>query len=345
MSDDNINKSVNLRAFRSFLKLSQKDFIENFFMGDDGERLISISKLSMAENGTLSDIDSIIRRISEHSSVPVEQFGLPADKFSKYLFRFTGEFKGGKEQNYADGPPAKSYVGTVVKTISDYLNTNMMYGRLKPGDKLPTERELSELFNIKRPVLRDAVKVLTVLGVLDVRQGDGIYITNSATDFYLIPLSWNLILSAKSDVDIINFRFMLDSEATCLTASKASKIELMEINNIFLRLQTAFDMLDLQSYLNLDIEYHLTIGKASGNSVLYNALVTTHQLMRSISAGGLVHRDDIVKTHNGHRAITGAIMSGNVEKARDAVEAHRQEAIERFNRNRMAGFNIANSES
>lgn len=341
--NENMHKSANLRIFRNFLKMSQKDFINNYFADSSGKRLISISKLSMAENGTLSDIDSIIMRVSEQSSVPWEQFGMHPEKFSKYLFRFSGEL--GSDTVSSDGAAQKSYFETVVKTISDYLNTNILYGKLKPGSKLPPERELAAMFNIKRPMLRDAVKVLTVLGILDVRQGDGIYITNSSTDFYLIPLSWNLILSARADTDIINFRFMLDSEATCLVASAASRVELMEINNVFLKMQTAFDMLDLQNYLNLDMEFHLTIGKAAGNSVLHSSLVTAHQLMRNISAGGLVHKGDIISTHSGHRAIMDAIISGDEDKARAAVNAHRQEALERFLRNRKAGFSVISQDN
>lgn len=327
-------KAKNLRAFRSFLRLSQKEFIEKYFTDGD-TRLISVSKLSMAENGTLSDIDRVIERVAALSFLPKEQFDLPTDKFTKYLYRFTGEMPNGRADVHLH---QHTYIETVVKLVSDYLSENILYGRLRPGDKLPPERELAKLFHIKRPVLRDAVKVLTVLGMLDVRVGDGTYISCTTTDFYMIPLSWNLLLGPKSGTEVIELRFLLDGEAAYLAAKNASAEDLLEVNRVFLQMQAALDALDLQKYLDLDIDFHLAIAQAAKNQVILNMLPTVHRMMRSFSAGGMVFQNDILHTHNGHLKILNAILDRDADLARRALDEHRDEALERYQRNRQAGF-------
>ncbi len=330
-----LNKAENLRIFRSFLHLSQKEFIQKYFTSEEGERLISISKLSMAENGTLSDIDQLIQRVEALAFIPKEQFALTSDKFSKYLFRFSGSSSGAEPP---DGARQQTYVESVVKMISDYLCNNIIYGKLRPGDKLPPERDMTKMFHIKRPALRDAVKVLTVLGLLEVRPSDGIYIANTSTDFYTIPLSWNLLLGEKSAADIIRLRFLLDGEAAYMAAQVGTPAELMEINNVYMQMQAAFDALDLKKYLDLDIEFHLAIARAGKSQVVLNMLTTVHRLMRNFSTGGIVHQNDITHTHQGHTDILHAILDRDPESARRALDAHCQEALERFHRNQKAGF-------
>ena len=328
------NKSQNLRIFRNFLRLSQGDFIKKYFTREDGTRLISISKLSMAENGTIADIDPLIARVESLAYIPREQFNLSTDQFSKYLFRFSGADL--EHTEHMRRP--QTYIESVVKMISDYLCDNIMYGKLRPGDRLPSERDMSKLFHIKRPALRDAVKVLTVLGLLEVRAGDGIYISNTCTDFYTIPLSWNLLLGEQSVEEIIRLRFLLDGEAAYMAAQVGSPTELMEINNVYMQMQAAFDALDLKKYLDLDIEFHLAIAKASKNKVILNMLITVHRLMRNSSTGGVVHKNDIFQTHEGHTEILRAILTHSPDLARKALDSHCQEALQRFRRNQKAGF-------
>ena len=333
-SVSDLNKAQNLRIFRNFLHLSQSEFIKKYFTDENGKRLISVSKLSMAENGTVSDIDSLIARVESLAFIPREQFSLSSDKFSKYLFRFSGA---SPDQPEGMSRP-QSYIESVVKMISDYLCNNIMYGKLHPGDKLPTEREMTKLFHIKRPILRDAIKVLIVLGLLEVRPGDGTYIANTCTDFYTIPLSWNLLLGDKAVEDIIRLRFLLDGEAAYMAAKTASPAEMMEINNVYMQMQAAFDAMDLKKYLDLDIEFHLAIAKASKSKVILNMLITMHRLMRNSSTGGVVHQNDIFRTHEAHTEILRAILGHSPEAARRALDAHCQEALDRFQRNQKAGF-------
>lgn len=329
-------KADNLRAFRTFLHLSQKEFIERYFTGG-GQRLISISKLSMAEHGNLSDIDPLLRRLADLCHMPVEQFALPPEKFTKNLFRFTpdsvtfGAVRGLQERQ-------QSYFETVVKMISNYLADNILYGRMKPGDKLPSERELVKIFHIKRPALRDAVKVLVVLGLLDVRQGDGTYISATPTDFYATPLSWNLIIGAGSTAEVIDLRFLLDEEAAKKAILNATPTDLMELNNVFLQMQTAYDTQDIQKYLTLDMDFHLAIAKISKNQLLYNMLLTTHQLMRNNSIGALVYQYDIDISHKNHKLILKAIFDKDFALLKETYFLHKKEALDRFHRNREAGF-------
>lgn len=329
-------KADNLRAFRTFLHLSQKEFIERYFTSS-GQRLISISKLSMAEHGTLSNIDPLLRRLADLSHMPVEQFALRPEKFTKNLFRFTpGSVTSGTEHSQQERP--QSYFETVVKMISNYLADNILHGRLKPGDKLPSERELVKIFHIKRPALRDAVKVLVVLGLLDVRQGDGTYISAAPTDFYSTPLSWNLIVGANSTADVIDLRFLLDEEAAKKAILNATPTDLMGLNNVFLQMQTAYDTQDIQKYLTLDMEFHLAIARMSKNQLLYNMLLTTHQLMRNNSTGALVYQYDIDVSHKNHELILKAIFDKDLNLLKETYFLHKKEALDRFHRNREAGF-------
>jgi len=101
-----------------------------------------------------------------------------------------------------------SIVEDVIQELSNYILEGIMRGSIKKGDRIPSERELSEKLGVGRSTLREAIKVLIMLGLLEVRNGQGTFITEGTSDFYAAPLAWGIIMGDKSIAELVEARLL-----------------------------------------------------------------------------------------------------------------------------------------
>src|SRR3954451_23683832 len=142
----------------------------------------------------------------------------------------------------------------------------ILTGELAPGDRLPPESDLAANLGLSRTSLREAVRALTVLGVIDTRQGDGSYITGLGPELLLGALGLAVDLQREDTIpDLIAVRRILEPAATALAATRASAVDLEQIRSYI-----ALDLDDhkVGEYIELDWEFHHAIARASANPLL-----------------------------------------------------------------------------
>jgi DNA-binding FadR family transcriptional regulator len=208
-------------------------------------------------------------------------------------------------------------------------------GRVRPGEKLPREADLAAELGLSRNSLREAVKALSLINVLDVRQGDGTYTTSLAPSLLLEALSF--IVDFHRDDTVLEFlevRRILEPAATALAALRMSPEDQAELSKL---LDAATVDSPVDDFVAADLEFHKKIAIGSGNSVL--ASLVDNMSMPTVRARvwrGMTQPHAQERTLAEHRAICQAIMSRDPELARSWATAHIS-GIESWLRTALAG--------
>lgn len=227
-------------------------------------------------------------------------------------------------------PKKPSLVEDVIQALSNFILEGMIEGRLKLGDRLPSEREISDLLHVGRSTLREAMKVLTILGLLEVRTGQGTFITDGASDFYAAPLAWSLIIGEQSTTELIEARALLECEAASLAAVRATPDEREQLERAFIGMQSATERGDVQRFIDEDVRFHITLAKAAHNAVIFQTIKTIRRLLELWIQKVLVSAESLVETVEEHRAVFDAINLRDAQRAKAAMHRHIGAATERL---------------
>ena len=193
-------------------------------------------------------------------------------------------------------------------------------GRLAPGERLPSERALSEALGVSRPTVREAVQSLAAMNILDVRHGAGIFVSSLGMDELLSPMRFALELNEPTVSQLFEVRLALEPRAAELAAERATDEQLAGIEDCVAR--HARRGLSREELLELDTELHRRIVEAAGNDLLANLIASLAALSRrsrelTVKVPGVSKR-----TRDDHRAIVAAISARKPKQARDAMAQH-----------------------
>ncbi len=194
-------------------------------------------------------------------------------------------------------------------------------GELRPGDRLPREPDLAERLGLSRNSLREAVKALSVIRVLDVRQGDGTYVTSLEPGPLLDALSF--VVDFHRDDTVLEFlevRRILEPAATALAAVRMTEAQIADLRSLLS--EPGADP-GIDALVANDLEFHRRIAAGSGNNVLCSLIdglsgpTTRARIWR-----GLTQEDAVGKTREQHNAIVDAIAARQPEVARSWATVH-----------------------
>lgn len=193
-------------------------------------------------------------------------------------------------------------------------------GELSPGDRLPPEKELSEQLGLSRNSLREAVKALEAVRVLDVRRGDGTYVTS--LEPRLLQESTAFMVDLHSDtslMELFEVRRILESSAAGMAAGRITREELMRLEADISGVNSA----SVDDLIEHDLRFHESIAEAAGNGYLCGLLAGLNsRTLRARIWRGLTEQDAVERTLAEHRSIVAALKSGDAELARAATMLH-----------------------
>jgi GntR family transcriptional repressor for pyruvate dehydrogenase complex len=187
-------------------------------------------------------------------------------------------------------------------------------GRLAPGDRLPPEKELSDTLGLSRSSLREAVKALEVIRVLDVRRGDGTYVTSLEPRLLLEALSFVVDLhDDRSVLEIFGVRRILEPAAAQLAAGRITDEQLDALAHL---VEEASADPDVETLVQHDLQFHRAISEACGNDYLAQLIesISSHTVRARIWRG-LTQQGAADRTIAEHRAILGALRQHDGELA------------------------------
>lgn len=217
---------------------------------------------------------------------------------------------------------AEKLSGAVIKQIELLI----LRGILRPGDRLPSERELAEKLGVSRPSLRDAVAALQNQGLLETRAGSGIFVGDVMGSAFSDALVRLFSDHDEAMFDYISFRRDLEGMAAERAARLGSDTDLKVVATIFGKMEAAHTKRNPTEESQLDAEFHLAIIEASHNVVMLHMMRAMFQMLRE---GVFYNRQMMFKQRttrdtllDQHRAINEALQARDPDAARAAVHAH-----------------------
>ncbi|MCG3266865.1 FadR/GntR family transcriptional regulator [Yoonia sp. I 8.24] len=202
----------------------------------------------------------------------------------------------------------------------------ILRGILRPGERLPSERELSDRMGVSRPSLREALADLQSRGLLTSKAGAGVYVADVLGSAFAPALVKLFSTHVEAVFDYISFRRDMEGLAAERAARLASDTDLALINTIFKKMEVAHEKRNPADEAYLDADFHLSIIEASHNIIMLHMMRSMYELLRegvfynrSVMFKQRTTRDTLLDQH---RAINDALQARDPAAARTAVEAH-----------------------
>ena len=202
----------------------------------------------------------------------------------------------------------------------------ILQGILRPGERLPAERELSERLGVSRPSLREAVSELQASGLLTARPGAGIYVAEVLGSAFAPALIRLFGSHDEAVFDYLDFRSDMEGLAAERAARLGSDTDLAVIAAIFAKMEVAHQKRNPEDEAALDAQFHMAIIEASHNVIMLHMMRSMYDLLRE---GVFYNRQIMFRQKNTrdllldqHRAINTALQQRDPEAARAAVAAH-----------------------
>jgi len=214
--------------------------------------------------------------------------------------------------------------------LTERLEAMILEGSLKPGHKLPAERELAERFGVSRPSLREAIQKLSARGLLTSRQGGGTYVSARLNDSYNDPMLEMLSRHDEFHLDVLEFRDAMEGITAYHAAMRATPADKEMLQRRFRELDASYNDPALQSdplrEAKADAAFHLAIAEAAHNVLMLHTIRGLFHLLEKSIVASLAH---LFERPNArallmaqHRAMLEAILEGRAEEARSMAHEH-----------------------
>jgi len=218
--------------------------------------------------------------------------------------------------------PSEKLSLAVVRQIESLI----LNGVLRPGERLPAERDLSDRLGVSRPSLREAVADLQDRGLLATRAGAGIYVADVLGSAFSPALVELFRTHDQAVFDYVAFRRDMEGLAAERAAREGSDTDLKVIDAIFSRMEAAHAKRDPSDEAALDADFHMAIIEASHNVIMLHMMRSMYELLRE---GVFYNRQAMFRQRttrdqllDQHRAINAGVQARDPAAARAAVEAH-----------------------
>lgn len=321
-------KRENLRFFRRYLGLTQKEFISQFLSDEAGKAMISIATLSNLEAKGGARLNDVILAVTQSLSIDSMIFSMKPESFAEQIDMF---LPNSADVSIRKSEEKKGKVNELIYRLTMYFAEQIFDKKLKKGDKIESDRVLAVKFNVGRSVVREALKVLDVLGMIDIRPGQGTYISSNESNFFIIPLSWSLFLNATQISNILVIRNMLEIKGAELAAQCRQNDLLAKLHDAVYHIQTAYTRRNYREFLEGDLEFHLSVAECSQNPVIYSMIQTIQNLMKHVSGTGMADVEQLEQIYEEHKKIYGLILAQDGEGAGKAMKEHLDKSMKRYN--------------
>jgi GntR family transcriptional repressor for pyruvate dehydrogenase complex len=211
--------------------------------------------------------------------------------------------------------------GRLYEQIVDQIEALILNGKLKPGDKLPSETELAEQFSVSRTAVREAMKALIHKGLISAHSGRGTFVTDGTTDAVRESLGLMIKLGQEEGArSLVEVREILEPEIAAMAATRRKKEHLEDMRKAVATMEASFE--DAITFVNADLDFHLSLADATLNPIIHVLIDTMVDILRVeleriAQVGGGMQR-----AQSFHKRILKGIEEHDVRATRDAMREH-----------------------
>lgn len=209
---------------------------------------------------------------------------------------------------------------SIAEEISERILKMLRDRKLRPGDKLPPERELADMLGVSRPSLREALRALSLMNIIEIRQGDGTYVSSLDPDQLFDHLEFVFDLDESTLLQLFEARKVVEVGCVGLAAKLITEAQLAELELIVQ--QSAATVGNAEEFLAADLALHKVVTEASHNPMLIRFMASINQLgmvSRRITGSSAAVRQQSIQDH---KRIVAALKAGDPEAAREAMLNH-----------------------
>jgi len=217
---------------------------------------------------------------------------------------------------------------TVSTEIARRLLSYLLAGNIQPGERMPSERKLAAALGVGRSVVREALKSLTLLGLVDVRQGDGTYLRGTESELLPQSIEWGLMLGQKRTRDLVEARRYLEEILAGLAAARRTDEDLVALKELLAEMRAA--SADPERFVAADVAFHLRVTRAAGNETLGGVIGGIRSLLQVWISRVMHSPDSYAPSVAEHAAVLTALENSDVDGARNAMHAHMDGAYRRL---------------
>jgi len=219
--------------------------------------------------------------------------------------------------------PSEPASNEIARALIDYIRA----GHVGPGEKLPSERQLSESLGVGRSTIREALKSLGLLGLIEFRHGGGTYYRGADSELLPRVIEWGLLLGERHTTDLVEARQYLERITSGLAAERRSDADLVAIEKALAAMREAGTT---EQFVDADVAFHLSIADASGNVALANMLKSIAALLRVWIHRVMDAESSFEVSYLEHVPVFEAIRAGDASAASLAMESHMDRASGRL---------------
>ena len=207
----------------------------------------------------------------------------------------------------------------ISQMIMDLFTKYLLSRQLKPGDKLPTEFELAEKLGVGRHSVREAIKMLSSIGIIEIRKGSGTFIASTMKSSVLNPLILSLVFEQGTSKELIDLRLLLEIGSAELALPRITETDIQRLEKINneLKQEANKEERDPKRLLDLDLAFHVELYKLAGNKLLFKVIDAVYTLFLS-SIEKTVGSDPHLAYTN-HEIVIDAFKKGDIELMRRKI--------------------------
>lgn len=220
------------------------------------------------------------------------------------------------EQSPDPARPARPH-----ERIAQQIGEQIRDGRLVRGQKLPTEREMSERFGVGRGMIREAMRMLDAMGLVESRQGSGIYVRNNPIPSISRALTFSVTPEEQSIAALFEFRTILETAAAAQAACRRTEAQARAITSAAAHTEEVAKLRDGEAWNAADTAFHHAISEASGNPYLTVAIDAVRQMHHGVLRL-IADLPGSATAAEQHRGIASAIAAGHAADAAEGMRAH-----------------------
>ncbi|NLT94192.1 MAG: FadR family transcriptional regulator [Clostridia bacterium] len=172
----------------------------------------------------------------------------------------------------------KIYKKKIPQEVAEQIINLISNGDLAPGEKLPSEKELEEMFGVSRPSIREALSALEMAEIIEMRHGEGSFVREIDINNHIHPLALKMLIKSGTVYEILDARKAIECHGAYLAALNAETQELSQIQEILNDMRNEINQGKIGE--DIDLKFHLAISKASHNSILYQIMENMSELIK-----------------------------------------------------------------